>query len=145
MCVEIARQDLHLEGLRPCFLANSCFRFLDDPNGKSQTSVYSGTVASALEAFFHGVPYLSLSYECNVDDFVLAAKACMPIITAKLAEIKNNTYPQSCFLNIDVPADVANRQITVAHLGALSPPPMDDVEFFKGWLPGVHERISSSS
>lgn len=47
----------------------------------------------------------------KVDDFVLAAEACMPIITAKLAEIKNNTYPQSCFLNIDVPADVANRQV----------------------------------
>ncbi|PHT78717.1 hypothetical protein T459_16769 [Capsicum annuum] len=221
------------------------------------TSVYSGTVAGALEAFFHGVPSLSLSYEwvrgkSKVDDFVLAAEACMPIITAKLAEIKNNTYPQSCFLNIDVPADVANRQgyrltkqgksvykmgwrqvtseaqggkmlstmtmdssagkeacveestlstqqehllfkrevreapvddddgdyfflqqakdmyveisylmtlasgssltcslpfitITVTRLGALSPPPMDDLEFFKGWLPGVHERISSSS
>ncbi|KAM3308846.1 5'-nucleotidase SurE [Capsicum chacoense] len=193
--------------------------------------VYSGTVAGAREAFFHGVPSVSLSYEwvrgkSKVDDFVLAAEACMPIITAILAEIKNNTYPQSCFLNIDVPADVANHQgyrltkqgksvykmgwrqvtseaqggkmlstmtmdssagkeacveestlstqqehllfkrevreapvddddgdyfflqqgyITVTPLGALSPPPMDDVEFFKGWLPGVHERISSSS
>ncbi|KAF3640764.1 putative serine/threonine-protein kinase WNK1-like [Capsicum annuum] len=193
--------------------------------------VYSGTVAGAREAFFHGVPSVSLSYEwvrgkSKVDDFVLAAEACMPIITAILAEIKNNTYPQSCFLNIDVPADVANHQgyrltkqgksvykmgwrqvtseaqggkmlstmtmdssagkeacveestlstqqehllfkrevreapvddddgdyfflqqgyITVTPLGALSPPPMDDVEFFKGWLPGVHERISASS
>ncbi|PHU14234.1 hypothetical protein BC332_15439, partial [Capsicum chinense] len=193
--------------------------------------VYSGTVAGAREAFFHGVPSVSLSYEwvrgkSKVDDFVLAAEACMPIITAILAEIKSNTYPQSCFLNIDVPADVANHQgyrltkqgksvykmgwrqvtseaqggkmlstmtmdssagkeacveestlstqqehllfkrevreapvddddgdyfflqqgyITVTPLGALSPPPMDDVEFFKGWLPGVHERISSSS
>ncbi|PHT45256.1 hypothetical protein CQW23_14414 [Capsicum baccatum] len=193
--------------------------------------VYSGTVAGARQAFFHGVPSVSLSYEwvrgkSKVDDFVLAAEACMPIITAILAEIKNNTYPQSCFLNIDVPADVANHQgyrltkqgksvykmgwrqvtseaqggkmlstmtmdssagkeacveestlstqqehllfkrevreapvddddgdyfflqqgyITVTPLGALSPPPMDDVEFFKGWLPGVHERISSSS
>ncbi|KAM3233535.1 5'-nucleotidase SurE [Capsicum annuum] len=77
--------------------------------------VYSGTVAGAREAFFHGVPSVSLSYEwvrgkSKVDDFVLAAEACMPIITAILAEIKNNTYPQSCFLNIDVPADVANHQ-----------------------------------
>ncbi|KAM3308838.1 hypothetical protein P3S67_010582 [Capsicum chacoense] len=197
----------------------------------TSNSVYSGTVAGVLEAFFHGVPSLLLSYEwvhgkSKVDDFVLAAEACMPIITAKLAEIKNNTYPQSCFLNIDVPADVANHQvyrltklgksvykmgwrqvtseaqggkmlstmtmdssagkeacveestlstqqehllfkrevreppvddddgdyfflqqgyITVTPLGALSAPPMDDVEFFKGWLPGVHERISSSS
>lgn len=193
--------------------------------------VYSGTVAGAREAFFNGVPSVSLSYQwvggkSKVDDFVLAAEACMPIITAILAEIKNSTYPQSCFLNIDVPADVTNckgyrltkqgksvfkvgwRQvtseaqggkmlstmtmdssdgkrarveestlstqqehllfkrevreapvddddgdyfflkqgyITVTPLGVLSPPPMDDVEFFKGWLPGVHERISSSA
>ncbi|XP_060215398.1 uncharacterized protein LOC132642148 [Lycium barbarum] len=190
--------------------------------------VYSGTVAGAREAFFNGVPSVSVSYEwvggkSKVDDFVLAAEACMPIITAILAEIKNNTYPRNCFLNIDVPADVANRKgyrltkqgksifrmgwrqvvseaqggkmlstmtmdssaskeayveestqqehllfkrevkgaqaedgnddysflrqgyITVTPLGALSPPPMDDVEFFKGWLPGVHESISSSA
>ncbi|KAK4718608.1 hypothetical protein R3W88_016946 [Solanum pinnatisectum] len=186
--------------------------------------VYSGTVAGAREAFFNGVPSVSLSYEwiagkSKDDDFVLAAEACMPIITAISTEIKNNTYPQNCFLNIDVPADVANckgyrltkqgktifkmgwrhivseaqggrmlstmtmdssaskeasveestlsteqehlifqrevrgtqmdegdndysflRQgyITVTPLGALSPPPMDGVEFFEGWLPGVH-------
>ncbi|TMW88956.1 hypothetical protein EJD97_017857 [Solanum chilense] len=186
--------------------------------------VYSGTVAGAREAYFNGVPSVSLSYEwiagkSKDDDFVLAAEACMPIITAISTEIKNNTYPQNCFLNIDVPADVANckgyrltkqgktifkmgwrqvvseaeggrmlstmtmdssaskeasveestlstekehlifkrevrgihmdegdndysflRQgyITVTPLGALSPPPMDGVEFFEGWLPGVH-------
>ncbi|KAJ8558027.1 hypothetical protein K7X08_004793 [Anisodus acutangulus] len=193
--------------------------------------VYSGTVAGAREAFFNGVPSVSLSYDwvggkSKVDNFVLAAEACMPIITAILAEIKNNTYPQNCFLNIDVPTDVANckgyrltkqgksivkmgwRQvvsesqggkmlstmtmdslasreacveestlstqqehllfdrevrgsqvddadddyyflqqgyITVTPLGDLSPPLMDDVEFFNGWLPGVHERVTSSA
>lgn len=193
--------------------------------------VYSGTVAGAREAFFSGVPAVSLSYQwvggkSKVDDFVLAAEACMPIITAILTEIKNDTYPQNCFLNIDVPADVANHKgyrltkqgksifkigwkqvvseeqggrmlstmtmdspaskeacveestlstqqehllfkrevmgaheddddgdysflqqgyITVTPLGALSPPPMDDVEFFKGWLPGVRESVSSSA
>ncbi|KAJ8558028.1 hypothetical protein K7X08_004794 [Anisodus acutangulus] len=192
--------------------------------------VYSGTVAGAREAFFNGVPSVSLSYDwiggkSKVDDFVLAAEACMPIITAILAEIKNNTYPQNCFLNIDVPTDVANRKgyrltkqgrsifkmgwrqvvsesqgrkmlstmtmdssasreacveestlstqqehllfdrevrgsqvddadddyyflqqgyITVTPLGDLSPPLMDDVEFFNGWLPGVYERVTSS-
>lgn len=193
--------------------------------------VYSGTVAGAREAFFNGVPSVSLSYEwvggkSKVDDFVLAAEACMPIITAILTEIKNDTYPRNCFLNIDVPTDVANHKgyrltkqgktifklgwrqvvseaqggrmlssmemdssanqeacveentlstqqehtlfkrevrgalvdegdndysflrqgyITVTPLGALSPPPVDDVEFFKGWVPGVHERVSSSA
>ncbi|KAK4365932.1 hypothetical protein RND71_013812 [Anisodus tanguticus] len=127
--------------------------------------VYSGTVAGAREAFFNGVPSVSLSYDwvggkSKVDDFVLAAEACMPIITTILAEIKNNTYPQNCFLNIDVPTDVANHKvrgsqvydadddysflqqgyITVTPLGDLSPPLMDDVEFFNGWLPGVQEH-----
>ncbi|KAJ8563567.1 hypothetical protein K7X08_032019 [Anisodus acutangulus] len=186
--------------------------------------VYSGTLAGAREAFFNGVPSVSVSYDwvggkSKVDDFVLAAEACMPIITAMLAEIKNNTFPKNGFLNIDVPTDVANHKgyrltkqgksifkmgwrqvvseaqggrmlstmtmdssaskdasmeenslstqqeqllfkrevrgtqvvdgdddysflqqgyITVTPLGALSPPLMDDMEFFKGWLPGVH-------
>ncbi|XP_059299020.1 uncharacterized protein LOC132051811 isoform X1 [Lycium ferocissimum] len=193
--------------------------------------VYSGTVAGAREAFFNGVPSVSVSYDwvggkSKVDDFVLAAEACMPIITAILAEIKNKIYPQNCFLNIDVPTDVAHSKgyrltkqgktiykqgwkqvfseaqggrmlstmtmdssasketyveesnlstqqeqllfkreakgselddgdndysflrqgyITVTPLGALSPAAMDDVEFFKGWLPGVCERVSSSA
>nr|XP_016510542.1 PREDICTED: 5'-nucleotidase SurE-like isoform X1 [Nicotiana tabacum] len=193
--------------------------------------VYSGTVAGAREAFFNGVPSVSLSYEwvrgkSKVDNFILAAEACMPIITAILAEIKNKTYRQNCFLNIDVPADVTNHKgyrltkqgksvykmgwkqvtseaqggrmlstmtmdsststeacvqeqpsstqeehllfetevrgapvddedgdysflqqgyITVTPLSALSPAAIDDVEFFKGWVPGVCDRISSSS
>ncbi|MGI4297490.1 5'/3'-nucleotidase SurE, partial [Klebsiella pneumoniae] len=54
--------------------------------------VYSGTVAGAREAFFQGVPSLSLSYDwvggtSNIDDFTLAAEACLPIINAILAEI----------------------------------------------------------
>ncbi|KAK4365931.1 hypothetical protein RND71_013811 [Anisodus tanguticus] len=113
--------------------------------------------------------YHMVGGKSKVDDFVLAAEACMPIITTILAEIKNNTYPQNCFLNIDVPTDVANHKvgmdsfvvmargsqvddadddyyflqqgyITVTPLGDLSPPLMDDVEFFNGWLPGVHEH-----
>ncbi|XP_075101249.1 uncharacterized protein LOC107799132 isoform X1 [Nicotiana tabacum] len=192
--------------------------------------VYSGTVAGAREAFFNGVPSVSLSYEwvrgkSEVDNFILAAEACMPIITSILAEIKNKTYRQNCFLNIDVPADVSNHKgyrltkqgksvynmgwkqvtseaqggrmlstmtmdsststeacvqerpsstqehllfkrevrgaqvddedgdysflqqgyITVTPLSALSPAAIDDVEFFKGWLPGVCDRVFPSS
>ncbi|KAL0376618.1 UNVERIFIED_CONTAM: 5'-nucleotidase SurE [Sesamum calycinum] len=74
--------------------------------------VYSGTVAGAREAFFNDVPAVSLSYDwvggkSNVDDFVLAAEACLPIFSAVLAEVKKKTYPQNCFLNIDVPTNVA--------------------------------------
>ncbi|KAL2463822.1 Survival protein SurE-like phosphatase/nucleotidase [Forsythia ovata] len=73
--------------------------------------VYSGTVAGAREAFLNGVPSVSMSYDwaggrSNVNDFILAAEACLPIISAILVEIKKKTYPQNCFLNIDVPTNV---------------------------------------
>ncbi|KAE9455357.1 hypothetical protein C3L33_12743, partial [Rhododendron williamsianum] len=81
-------------------------------------SVYSGTVAGAREAFFNGVPALSLSYEwvggtSNVDDYTLAAEACLPIVNAMLAEIKNKTYPQKCFLNVDLPTNVASHKVEI--------------------------------
>ncbi|PSR92726.1 5'-nucleotidase [Actinidia chinensis var. chinensis] len=77
--------------------------------------VYSGTVAGAREAFLQGLPSLSLSYDwvggtSNIDDFTLAAEACLPIINAILAEIKNKSYPQKCFLNVDLPTNVANHK-----------------------------------
>nr|GMD66136.1 5'-nucleotidase SurE isoform X1 [Ipomoea batatas] len=77
--------------------------------------VYSGTVAGAREAFFNNIPSVSLSYDwvggkSNVDDFTLAAEACIPIISAIVAEIKSKTYPVNCFLNVDVPTDVLNHK-----------------------------------
>ncbi|XP_049407972.1 uncharacterized protein LOC125871428 isoform X2 [Solanum stenotomum] len=77
--------------------------------------VYSGTVAGAREAFFCGIPAVSVSYnwirgKSNVNDFTLAAKACLPIISAILAAIKTKHYPKNCFLNIDVPTDVVNHK-----------------------------------
>ncbi|KAL3365910.1 hypothetical protein AABB24_010836 [Solanum stoloniferum] len=80
--------------------------------------VYSGTVGGAREAFFHGIPSVAVSYDCynmvgqklNVDDFTLCAEASISIITAMLSEIKNKTYPQNCFLNINVPREVANNK-----------------------------------
>lgn len=47
----------------------------------------------------------------NVDDFALAAQACVPIISAVLVEIKNKRHPQRCFLNIDVPTNVADHKV----------------------------------
>ncbi|KAK6130270.1 hypothetical protein DH2020_035983 [Rehmannia glutinosa] len=77
--------------------------------------VYSGTVAGAREAFFNDIPAVSLSYDwvggwSKVDDFSLAAEACLPIISAILVEIKQKTYPRNCFLNIDVPTNVINHK-----------------------------------
>ncbi|GAB2266638.1 hypothetical protein Dimus_037909 [Dionaea muscipula] len=77
--------------------------------------VYSGTVAGAREAFFHGVPAISISYDwvggiSNMDDFVLASEACLPIVSAVLADIRTQTYPATCFLNVDLPTDVRNHK-----------------------------------
>ncbi|KAK8335690.1 hypothetical protein V6Z12_A09G070500 [Gossypium hirsutum] len=88
-------------------------------------TVYSGTTAGAREAFLNGVPAISISYDCygglSFEEFekmlrshpfslATAAKACLPIISGIIAEIKNNTYPQGCFLNMDLPKDVANHK-----------------------------------
>ncbi|KAI5444647.1 hypothetical protein KIW84_013065, partial [Lathyrus oleraceus] len=77
--------------------------------------VYSGTVAGAREAFFNDIPSISISYDwvegkSNPHDFALAAGVCIPIISALLVEIKNQSYPGRCFLNIDVPNNVANHK-----------------------------------
>ncbi|KAJ1433132.1 Tetratricopeptide-like helical domain superfamily [Sesbania bispinosa] len=77
--------------------------------------VYSGTVAGAREAFFNDIPAISISYDwvngkSNLDDFTLAAQACIPIISALMVEIRNQRHPQGCFLNIDVPSNVANHK-----------------------------------
>ncbi|XP_024962292.1 uncharacterized protein LOC112502573 [Cynara cardunculus var. scolymus] len=77
--------------------------------------VYSGTVAGAREAFFYGLPSVSISYDwvggtSSINNFTLAAEACLPIINAILVEIKNKTYPQKCFLNVDLPTDILNHK-----------------------------------
>ncbi|XP_065863320.1 uncharacterized protein [Euphorbia lathyris] len=77
--------------------------------------VYSGTVAGAREAFFNDVPSVSVSYDwvggkSTVEDFTLAAEACIPIINAILVELRNQNYPSRCFLNIDLPSNVAHHK-----------------------------------
>lgn len=47
----------------------------------------------------------------NTHDYTLAAEACLPIFSAILAEIRNQTYPQRCFLNIDLPTNVASHKV----------------------------------
>ncbi|VVB01108.1 unnamed protein product [Arabis nemorensis] len=77
--------------------------------------VYSGTVAGAREAFLYDVPSISISYnwkrgEINANDFILAAEACLPIISGIISAIKNKTHPTNCFLNIDLPTDIVNHK-----------------------------------
>ncbi|KAI4378870.1 hypothetical protein MLD38_016293 [Melastoma candidum] len=78
-------------------------------------TVYSGTVAGAREAFFNGIPSVSISYDwvqgkSNIEDYTIGAKACLPIITAVVTEIRRQTYPAGCFLNIDLPTDISNHK-----------------------------------
>lgn len=48
----------------------------------------------------------------NINDFTLAAEACLPIISAIFVDIKNKTYPRKCFLNVDLPTDILNHKVS---------------------------------
>ncbi|KAK1395241.1 Survival protein SurE-like phosphatase/nucleotidase [Heracleum sosnowskyi] len=76
---------------------------------------YSGTVAGARQAFLQGVPSVSISYHwfrgmSSLNDFTLAAEACLPILSAIFVEIRKSNYFQKCFLNINLPTDVKNHK-----------------------------------
>lgn len=88
---------------------------INQGNNCGYNIVYSGTVAGAREAFLDGVPSISLSYDwkankSHVNDFTLSAEACLPIINAILMDLKNQTYPRGCFLNIDFPTNIAHHK-----------------------------------
>lgn len=77
--------------------------------------IYSGTVAGAREAFLYGIPAIAMSYDwvagrSSVNDLKVSAEVCMPLINAIVTEIKNGTYPQGSFLNVDVPTDAAHHK-----------------------------------
>nr|XP_017225787.1 PREDICTED: 5'-nucleotidase SurE-like isoform X2 [Daucus carota subsp. sativus] len=76
---------------------------------------YSGTVAGARQAFLQGIPSISISYYwfrgmSSVNDFTLAAEACLPILSAFLVEIRKKNHLLNFFLNINVPANVLNHK-----------------------------------
>ncbi|KAL5541575.1 hypothetical protein UlMin_009285 [Ulmus minor] len=84
-------------------------------NNCAYNIVYSGTVAGAREAFVYGVPSISISYywvanKSQNNDFKLSAMLCLPIISKILENIKNQTYTDGCFLNIDLPTNIANHK-----------------------------------
>lgn len=67
--------------------------------------------------FFLNYPVLltfRVGGKSTVNDFKFSAEACLPIISAILVEIKSKTYPQKCFLNIDLPTDVLNHKVRFA-------------------------------
>ncbi|KAK7261686.1 hypothetical protein RIF29_28003 [Crotalaria pallida] len=70
---------------------------------------YSGVIAGAREAFLCGVPSLSISLNWKKDesqetDFKDAAAVSLPLITAAIRDIEKETFPKSCFLNIEIPS-----------------------------------------
>ncbi|XP_058073744.1 uncharacterized protein LOC131222617 isoform X2 [Magnolia sinica] len=54
--------------------------------------------------------YHMLEGRSSISDFKIGAEACLPIINAIIAEIKNRTFPQGSFLNIDLPTDVVHHK-----------------------------------
>uniref|UniRef100_A0A0E0LIB1 Survival protein SurE-like phosphatase/nucleotidase domain-containing protein n=1 Tax=Oryza punctata TaxID=4537 RepID=A0A0E0LIB1_ORYPU len=73
--------------------------------------IYSGTVGGAREAFLYGIPALAMvATQSSVNDLKVAAEVVMPLINTVMVEIKNGTYPQGSFLNIDVPTDAAHHK-----------------------------------
>lgn len=49
----------------------------------------------------------------DVQNFVACAEACLPIINAILADLMAKAYPQTSFLNVNIPADVAHHKVTM--------------------------------
>ncbi|KAF7843515.1 5'-nucleotidase surE [Senna tora] len=76
---------------------------------------YSGVVAGAREALLCGVPSLSISLNWKKDesqetDFKDAVAVCLPIINAAIRDIEKETFPKSCFLNIEIPTSPLNNK-----------------------------------
>lgn len=67
----------------------------------------SGTVAAAREAVFAGVPGVALSLQLDWDDprpdFDGAARWCKPVVDA----VRAHPLPPGCYLNVNVPRDIA--------------------------------------
>jgi len=69
----------------------------------------------------------------NANDFALSAQACLPIINGILGAIKNKTHPMQCFLNIDLPTDIANHKVSLVaafNRHSLMPTPNYTSEFY---------------
>lgn len=49
----------------------------------------------------------------DVNHFIVGAQACLPIINAILADVRMNTYLRKSFLNINLPADIANNKVAI--------------------------------
>lgn len=89
----------------------------EEAHSKSATIVWCITDFVLLKflvySLFLGIAKIRVRGKSHVNDFTLAARACLPIISGILAEIKMKHYPQNCFLNIDVPTNVVNHKVNL--------------------------------
>ena len=51
--------------------------------------------------------------QSSVNDLKVSVEVCMPLINTIVTEIKNGTYPQGSFLNVDVPTDAAHHKVNL--------------------------------
>ncbi|EEF48079.1 5'-nucleotidase SurE [Ricinus communis] len=80
---------------------------------------YSGAAAAAREALICGVPSvcISLNWKNGVsseNDLKDAASVCLPLIYAATRDIKKESFPEACLLNIEIPTcPIANKGFKV--------------------------------
>lgn len=115
----------------------------------------SGTVAAAREAVLAGVPGVALSLQLDWDDpqpdFDGAARWCKPVLDA----VRRHGLPDGCYLNVNVPRDIAAiRGFRLARMG-LTPPAVARFEevraesgvrwFASRWRPPVEANEGSDT
>ncbi|XP_062206663.1 uncharacterized protein LOC133908583 [Phragmites australis] len=88
---------------------------------------HSSAIAAAREALMYGVPSIAISLNWKKDeskdsDFKDAAQACLPLISAALADIEKGTFLRGCLLNIGVPnSPSANKGFKLTKQSVYSP------------------------
>ncbi|KAL9275367.1 5'-nucleotidase SurE-like protein [Drosera capensis] len=104
-CVTLALSEALFSRTKPVLVVSGINR---GPNC-GQNLWYSGAVAGAREALLHGVPSLCISLHWKRDvssenDLKEAVDACLPLIHAAAKDIEKAVFPQSCLLNVELPA-----------------------------------------
>ncbi|GAB2219560.1 hypothetical protein Droror1_Dr00007197 [Drosera rotundifolia] len=104
-CVTLALSEALFSWTKPVLVVSGINR---GPNC-GQNLWYSGAVAGAREALLHGVPSLCISLHWKKDvssenDLKEAVDACLPLIQTAAKDIEKAVFPQSCLLNVELPA-----------------------------------------
>ena len=81
--------------------------------------VYSGTVAAALEGFFHGLPALAFSLTDTRNGYDVAAQIAADLIKKTIANAEDAPKDTPGVVNVNIPnvASAADTKITVTRMG----------------------------